>query len=164
MIPIIRPAGIFDAGAMAELLNEIITIGGTTAITSPVSRAEMRQWLTAYRDRSVWTVAEDQSGTLLGFQWIEPNPNLPPEACDIATFVRTGRTGLGTGSLLFETTKVAARVLGYDWINATIRADNSGGLAYYQSRSFETYNHVRGETLDGGQIVDRISKRYDLTH
>ena len=58
----------------------------------------------------------------------------------------------------------AARRLGYTWINATIRADNEGGLAYYQSRGFETYQIVRDVPLAGGQRVDRVKKRFDLSN
>ncbi|MEC3861592.1 GNAT family N-acetyltransferase [Mesobacterium sp. TK19101] len=111
---------------------------------------------------SAWHVAEDRDGAILGFQWVAPNPDLPPDACEIATFVQTGKTGLGTGSRLFETTKSVARALGYDWISAEIRADNSGGLAYYQSRGFEDYGRRNGVVLADGLTVDKVLKRFDL--
>ncbi|WP_425092346.1 N-acetyltransferase family protein [Tropicimonas sp. S265A] len=159
----IRRAGDLDARNMADLLNRIIARGGATAFTEPVSRDTLMAWFRKAPDQSVWHIAEDDVGALLGFQSVEPHPGLPPDACDIATFVRIGQTGLGVGSRLFETTVEAARNLGYRWINATIRADNSGGLTYYQSRGFETYAHHPEVRLANGQIVDRISKRFDLT-
>ena len=158
----IRRAGTLDAGAMADLLNEIIAIGGTTAITKPVTRADLHEWMGYFPNKSAWYVAEDETGNMLGFQYIEPHGNLPPEACDIATFVRYGQTGLGIGSRLFDATKIAAKALGYRWINATIRADNTGGLAYYQSRGFEDYTLQRNIALADGTIVDRIQKRFDF--
>ena len=158
----IRRAGPLDAGPMAELLNQIIARGGTTAMTSPVTRTTLAEWMAADAPRSAWHLAEDDAGALLGFQYVHPHPRLPPDACDIATFVRLGRTGLGTGSALFDATRAAARALGYAWINATIRADNAGGLAYYQSRGFETFHTAHDVPLGTGQRIDRISKRYDL--
>ena len=158
----IRRAGELDARAMAELLNAIIAKGGTTAFTEPVSGDVLTGWFRQAPDRSVWHIAEDETGQLLGFQSIEPKDKLPAEACDIATFVRLGQTGLGVGSRLFEETVRAARALGYLWINATIRADNESGLTYYQSRGFEDYARHRNVPLGNGMIVDRISKRYDL--
>ena len=86
----------------------------------------------------------------------------PPEACDIASFVQVGRTGLGIGSALFDATAQAAARLGYVWINATIRADNHGGLTYYQSRGFRDWHYDEGVSLASGQVVDKISKRYDV--
>ncbi|SFL77582.1 GNAT family N-acetyltransferase [Shimia aestuarii] len=158
----IRRAGALDSGAMCDLLNEIIAIGGTTALTAPMSRDAFQAKMEINAVHSAWHLAEDPTGEVLGFQWIAPHPELPPKACDIATFVRVGRTGLGTGSALFDATRSAARALGYRWINANIRADNSGGLAYYQSRGFEPYQRLTGITLPNGQTVDKILKRYDL--
>ena len=158
----IRQAGAMDARQMAELLNAVIRKGGTTAFTNEVTRDTILDWLEQAPPNSLWHLAEDETGALLGFQYIKPHPNLPHEACDIATFVKLGATGLGIGSKLFETTKTAARALGYHWINATIRADNTGGLAYYQSRGFEDYARLPAQGLVDGQVVDKISKRFDL--
>lgn len=159
----IRRAGKLDARQMAELLDAIIEKGGTTAHTSRVSRDTILEWMRRAPTQSAWHVAEDVSGDILGFQFIEPHPDLPPDACDIASFVRLGKTGLGVGSKLFEASRKAAKYLGYLWINATIRADNTGGLAYYQSRGFETYAHHPAQRLANGELVDKVSKRYDLT-
>lgn len=145
---------------MAELLNQIIARGGTTALTSPVTGDELADKMMT--DGAVWHVAEDDAGALLGFQWIAPHPDLPPEACDIATFVQVGQTGLGIGSKLFDATRKAARAQGYAWVNATIRADNTGGLTYYQSRGFEDYKHLPQVALDDGTVVAKTCKRYDL--
>ena len=158
----IRAAGSLDTGPMADLLNAIILTGGTTAMTKPVTADDLAEWMLAWRGRNAWFLAEDSDGQMLGFQWIEPKNGLPPEACDIATFTRQGRARLGVGSALFDRTRNAAAQLGYHWINATIRADNTGGLAYYQSRGFETYSTRHNVPLAGGTQIDRISKRYDL--
>jgi len=157
----IRRAGPLDPRAMAELLNEIIALGGTTAITSPVTAAGLAHHMETV-PRNAWHVAEADDGTLLGFQWVEQIDSLPPEAASIATFARVGRTGLGIGSALFEATKETAKDLGYRWISADIRADNTGGLAYYQSRGFEEYGRKTGVRLDDGSTVDKVLKRFDL--
>ncbi|MEQ9260203.1 MAG: GNAT family N-acetyltransferase [Roseovarius sp.] len=158
----IRPAGLIDAAPLAELLNEIIAAGGTTALTEPVSAEDLKGWMQYHSGRNAWHLAEDDTGQALGFQYIEPKDTLPPEGCDIATFARRGHSGLGVGSKLFEATKRAAAGLGYRWINATIRADNAGGLAYYQSRGFEDYARQANVPIAKGLRVDRISKRFDL--
>lgn len=158
----VRAAGPLDARPMAELLNEIIAAGGTTAMTRPVNADDLRGWMTRDPDRSAWQVAEDEASEVLGFQWIEPADDLSPDAAEIATFARRGKTGIGVGSALFRATEQAARALSYRWIIADIRSDNSGGLAYYQSRGFEDYASRPGVRLGDGQIVDKILKRYDL--
>ncbi len=145
---------------MAELLNEVIAQGGTTAMTRPVTGAELRAWMQT--ERAIWHIAEDTGGALLGFQWVEPHPKHGADVAQIASFARPGRTRLGIGSALFEATRAACRDAGYRWINAEIRADNEGGLIYYQSRGFETYGHIRDYRLDDGTCVDKLLKRYDL--
>jgi len=151
-----------DAGSMARLLNTIIEAGGTTAKTRPVNSSDLVEWMAYKPQHSAWHVALDDQEDVQGFQWIEPRDDLPPEACDIATFVKVGKTGLGIGSALFDATRAAAGELGYAWINANIRADNGGGLIYYQSRGFRDYGHIEGVKLQSGQLVDKVLKRYDL--
>jgi L-amino acid N-acyltransferase YncA len=158
----IRRAGALDAGPMADLLNAIIRKGGTTALTKPVTRDDLAAKMTAHAGRNAWHLVEDDSGHVMGFQWVAPHDRLPPEACDIATFVEIGQTQLGIGSSLFDASRRAATDLGYHWINATIRADNTGGLAYYQSRGFEPYALQKGVALEDGTLVDKISTRFAL--
>ena len=158
----IRPGTDQDLRQVADLLNEIIAAGGTTALTNAMSRQQLADWLGANATRSAWHVAIDEQGELLGFQWIGVWPQLPAEACDIGTFVKTGQTGLGSGSRLFDATCDAAIALGYDWINANIRADNAGGLIYYQSRGFRDWGRLENITLADGTKVDKLLKRYDL--
>jgi L-amino acid N-acyltransferase YncA len=157
----VRRAGPMDARPMAELLNEVITLGGTTAITEPVSREDLLNWMEA-DPRSIWHVAEDATGQIMGFQWVDPHLKLGETVAQIASFARVGKTGLGIGSKLFDATKRAARTAGYAWINAEIRADNEGGLIYYQSRGFEDYGRIEGYVMANGQVVDKVLKRYDL--
>lgn len=159
----IRTAHTLDAGQMAELLTEVIAIGGTTAMTGEVSREDILGRMNGSPEASVWHVAEDDAGAILGFQWITRGADyLPPEAAEIATFARPGNQGLGIGSKLFEATRKVGKQLGYAWINANIRADNSSGLAYYQSRGFEDYGRIEGYEMSDGVRVDKILKRLDL--
>lgn len=158
----VRKAMGLDAGSMARLLNAIIDEGGTTAMTRQVTAQDIQEWMGFRPDRTAWHVALDQMESVQGFQWIEPREYLPSEACDIATFVKIGKTGLGIGSALFDATRQAANQLGYEWINANIRADNEGGLIYYQSRGFRDYDRIENYQLENGQTVDKILKRFDL--
>ncbi len=159
----VRQATPLDARQMAELLNEIVAKGGTTARTTPITPEEMHAEMRLYSGQTAWSLAEDDAAMVLGFQHIGPHPDLPPEAADIATFVRLGQTGLGIGSKLFEATRRRAKRIGYAWINATIRADNESGRTYYQSKGFEDYRRLHDTVLADGTTVDRVCKRYDLS-
>lgn len=158
----IRPPFTLDTGDMARLLNEIIEVGGTTARTTPVTGADIAELMAEHPDQSAWHVALDDAERVVGFQWITSSTGLPNEAAEISTFVQVGRTGLGIGSALFDTTRKAAKALGYGWINANIRADNEGGLIYYQSRGFVDYGIIEDYKLADGTLVDKKLKRFDL--
>ena len=93
----IRPLQMSDIRLMTELLNEIIEIGGTTAYLNPLPEAELACWVARGTERTSWTIAEDDTGKLVGFQWAEPHALLPPEAASIATFVRgAGKRACGS--------------------------------------------------------------------
>lgn len=151
-----------DAREMADLLNEIIEIGGTTAFLESLSANDIRGWMQTAGPRGVGFVARDEDGDMQGFQSLDPHPGLGPEVAQIASFVRPGATGLGIGTALFDATAKAARVLGYEWIDATIRADNESGLTYYRSRGFETYRTDPDARLSDGRKTGKVSKRFDL--
>ncbi|WP_299281448.1 GNAT family N-acetyltransferase [uncultured Tateyamaria sp.] len=158
----VRPAIDLDASSMAALLNKIIEQGGTTALVTKVTAADLKDRMASDSGRAAWHVAVNDNEKVMGFQWIDAADYLPVEAAEIATFVEVGQTGLGIGSKLFDATKKTAKALGYTWINANIRADNEGGLIYYQSRGFQDYGRIEDYELADGQLVDKILKRYDL--
>ncbi len=157
---IIRAGGHADARQACELLNEIIHIGGTTAFVDPLQIDGFLDWIQSAG--GTWHVAETDEGQLLGFQWIGALGELPKTRCAIATFVKAGLTGQGVGSRLFERTKPAARALGFDWIEAEIRADNTGGIIYYQNIGFREYHSHTG-ALSNGTPIEKVTRIYDLS-
>ncbi len=68
----------------------------------------------------------------------------------------------GAGTALFKATCDHARSIGLKALNATIRADNLGGLTYYGKMGFVDYKVDKAVPLNDGRLVDRISKRYLL--
>lgn len=158
---VVRAAVTSDAAPLAELLNEIIRAGGTTALETPFSPSQFADGFLQGPDFISCFVAEDPtSGEPLGFQSLERHVDLPRGWADIGTFVRRKRTGVGMA--LFAVSRQWAKQLGLVAINAAIRADNRGGLGYYDKIGFETYMTLPAMPLNDGTPVDRILKRYDL--
>lgn len=158
----IRPYQNGDALQMTEILNEIIAIGGTTAYLTPLSVDEMERKISGGGARARWNIAVDETGRIIGFQWAEPYPTLPPEAVSIATFVRVGVVGSGIGSRLFAQTREQMRAQGFAWINASIRSDNVSGLSYYSKMGFSDWKIEPDATLMDGTRTGKTHKRYDL--
>lgn len=151
-----------DVPEMCALLNAIIDIGGTTALETPPSEAEFATYFLQGGDHLACFVAVDRSGAIAGFQALECHPDIPDDWGDIATFARVQPKIAGVGAALFATTLGFARQARLAGINATIRADNTGGLRYYDKMGFQTYAVKEGQPLADGTPVDRISKRFDI--
>lgn len=160
---IIRSVTPNDIHEMCELLNEIIDVGGTTANETPFTDEKFRRHYLSGKNHLCCFVAIDELNTPAGFQTMKHHPDLPKNWADIATFARMTSKIPGVGTALFSKSKEFAKQAGFAAINATIRADNEGGLAYYEKMGFETYLENNGEPLKDGTIVDRINKRYLVT-
>jgi L-amino acid N-acyltransferase YncA len=158
----IRPVRPGDVPQLCDLLNEIIRIGGTTAFETPMSVPVFMDHFFKAQIQISFLVAEGEGGDLLGFQVLTFHEQLPEDWADIATFARVGAQAAGIGSVLFAETLALARRLGIKAINATIRADNVGGLAYYERMGFVTWKVDHDVPLRSGQRVDRISKHFAL--
>jgi RimJ/RimL family protein N-acetyltransferase len=157
----IRDAVPDDALPLTDLLNVIIRIGGTTAFETPLTPEDFAGYFLHGPSFLVCFVAEDATtGEVLGFQSLTRNPDLPADWGDITTFSRREPPTRGVGTALFARTRIRAAELGLAAINTRIRADNPGGLAYYEKMGFRTYAVDWAVPLRDGTPVDRISKRY----
>lgn len=92
----------------------------------------------------------------------DPDDPLPEGWATIGTFARVGLTQRGVGRALFAETLKAARAAGIKVIDATIRADNAGGLAFYARQGFVDYDRLIGVPLNDGTPVDRVRKRFEV--
>jgi len=161
---IIRTATHDDAADMTRLLNKIICIGGTTAFQQETTPQVTKAFIEKLQTTGCIHIARDEeTDTLLGYQSLEAYPDLPKTLGVIATFSKVGGTKRGIGSMLFAATRLAAPNLGFTEIDATIRADNTGGLAYYSKMGFVDHSVAKNVPLDDGSLIDRISKRYKLS-
>ena len=158
----VRPVAAPDAPALAELLNAVIAAGGTTALETPFTAQTLAETYLTGANVHCCFVAEDDDGRVLGFQTLGRYPGLPEDIGDIGTFARLGGTRRGIGSALFAATRKRAAELGLSAINATIRADNSGGLAFYSGLGFADHAVSKGVPLKDGTPVDRVHKRFVL--
>ena len=151
-----------DVPELCALLNEIIAIGGTTAITEPLTEESFAAWA-VNRPRGVSCMtAVGGDGRLLGFQTLYRADPPQEDLGIIATFARAQPKVRGVGTKLFQATKARALAAGLRAIDATIRADNVSGLAYYAKMGFRDHSVAKDVPLTGGYAVDRVTKMYFL--
>ena len=154
---IIRQARPLDAGAMADLLNEIIAIGGTTAHQTPVTAGDVRQFHIDGPDVLAGVVAEE-GGQVVGWQSVE----VWAGEAHIGTFVQPALQARGVGLAMFGLTRDLVAKAGVRSIIAFIRADNASGLAFYARAGFVDYGHDPCFALNDGRVVGRVHRRFDL--
>lgn len=159
---VLRPARPEDAPAVAALVGGIVAGGGLTALADPPGQGSVQDWMGAAPGRSCWYVALDGAGEIAGVQWAGPHPDLAPETADIATFVRLDATRRGIGTRLFGATRAACHALGYRWINATVRADNGGMLAFYARMGFQTWKTDPYARVPNGLVTGTVSMRLPI--
>ena len=159
----VREARREDAAGLAELLNAIIARGGTTALEDPYT-ADRFAW--AYIDgpdvHCCFVAVDTRTGRPEGYQSLGRSRDLPAAIGDVGTFARLGGAQRGVGSALFAATRARAAQLGLAAINATIRADNAGGLAFYAKQGFQDHSITPDVPLKDGTPVDRVNKRFAL--
>ena len=91
-----------------------------------------------------------------------PDDPMPDGSAIIASFVAPDRNWLGIGQKLWSATRRAAVAAGVQTIDATIRADNVGGLKYYGGLGFTDYTIIPNLPLSDGTPVTRIRKKLVL--
>ncbi|MFK7995825.1 MAG: N-acetyltransferase family protein [Granulosicoccus sp.] len=161
---ITRQAVQSDIQDMCQLLNQIIDIGGTTAYEVKLSDAEFSSHFLSGPNCMSLMVCLSEGDEILGFQALLKTPGLEPDWVDIATFARVEPKVKGVGTMLFGATLKLARESDIVSINATIRSDNTSGLAYYSKLGFVDYRVDKAIPLKYGTPVDRVSKKYVLIH
>jgi L-amino acid N-acyltransferase YncA len=160
---LVRPVAPDDAPALADLLNAVIARGGTTALEAPFMPDALAQTYLTGPNVHVCLVAVDPATNRIeGFQTLGRYPGLPDDVGDIGTFARVDGVQRGVGSALFAVMADKARALGLSAMNATIRADNTGGLAFYTKQGFTDHAVTPAVPLSDGTAVDRVHKRYLL--
>ena len=163
-----RQALELDADALCAILNPIIQKGGTTAYMQPIPVDKM---FTNYIDNplKISCILVEENGQALAFQMLKraeaeqlPYLSGPENWSIIASFAKLGQQARGVGVQMFEHTVKAARDAGVTGIDATIRADNVAGLAYYSRIGFKDFTVTKNAPLGDGTHVDRIHKLYYL--
>lgn len=154
---IIRDARPEDATAMAEVLNAVIALGGTTAHEVPVSEAQVLDHYISGSDVLSSVVAEVE-GRVIGWQSVGIWQGEP----HVGTFVQPGLQAKGAGAKMFALTVARLRARGVDRIIAWIRADNVPGLAYYARLGFRNIGGDPEFALSDGTRVGRVYRRFDL--
>ncbi|MFZ2100553.1 MAG: GNAT family protein [Oricola sp.] len=155
----IRSCRTDDLPELCDLVNEIISMGGATILETRFTVPDFVDHFFNSQIQISCLVAEGPDGGILGFQILSFHEQLPEDWAEIATFVRASPRLSGVGTALFSETLDLAAKFELSTLNATVRADNAGGIAYYEKMGFVPYEVERGVPLRSGRPVDRVFMR-----
>ena len=149
-----------DAEAIVAILNPIIAAGVYSALDTPVSVEEQRDFIRRFPPRGVFHVAvESAGGRVVGFQDVSPFADYT-HAFDhvgvIGTYVDLERLRQGVATRLFAATFEAARRKGCEKLFTYVRADNDAGLQTYARQGFTIVGIARKHARIGGIYVDEV--------
>lgn len=149
-----------DAEEIVSILNPIIESGAYTALDSPVTVDLEQEFIKSFPKRGLFYVAQDkQSKRIIGFQDIEPfatYTNAFYHVGIIATYVDLSYRRQGVGQHLSEVVLEDARAKGYEKLFTYVRADNTGGLAFYSKLGFRIVGTAHKQARIGQRYIDEI--------
>ena len=164
----IRDATVDDAEEIASILNPIIDARIYTALDTPVTVEQEREFIRRFPERGIFHVAVGGSeGKVVGFQDVEPFATFT-HAFDhvgvIGTYVNLGLHRQGIAAQLFAATFAAARRKGYEKLFSYVRADNEAGLKAYRKQGFRVIGTAERHACIDGRYFDEILIERLLTY
>ena len=162
----IRNARVDDAEGIAAILNPIIEARIYTALDTPVTVEQEREFIRRFPERGIFHVAVDGSNDrVVGFQDVSPFADFT-HAFDhvgvIGTYVDLTRRRQGIASLLFAATFAASPGQGYEKFFTYVRADNEAGLSTYLRQGFRIIGTARRHARVDGRYIDEVIIEKDL--
>lgn len=156
----VRRATVADAEQVAEILNAIIADGLFTVFDEPISVEAEREYIRGLADRSIFLVAEEGPGQIVGFQSVDafhaPYTRAFDHVAVIGTYVAEGYRRKGVSRALFPRTFEAARGAGYEKLFSFVRSDNPAALAAYQAHGFRVIGTAEGQAKLKGRYIDEV--------
>lgn len=138
---IIRPAEKRDAEGIAAVLADLVEAGKRK---KRCDRQFALDHYVSHPDKIECYVAEDEDGSILGFQSLklaltDNEYGVAPGWGVIGTHITPKAARRGVGRALFDATKQAAQRSGIPAIEAFIGSANTDGQAYYEAMGFRDY-------------------------
>ena len=152
-----RPMEEQDAEACTAIVNFTIRKGGTTAYEEEFTVPDFDQH---YRKDAAICLVVEAGGRVVGFQGLF---EIGDNVLSVGSFTDQENSSRGAGRALIESSKEAAKQMGFTSIIAKITSDNASGLRYYSSVGFkDDYVKPKDHQRQDGTWVDRIVKRLVL--
>jgi L-amino acid N-acyltransferase YncA len=152
----IRPAELSDAAALMAIYNPVVETSTATFDLVPRTLDEQRAWLADRSGARIVLVAEDDTGTVVGYAGLSPYRDRAAYATTVedSVYVHPDHHGRGVGRLLLGALLDAARAHGFHAVMARIVADHEASIALHSVCGFEVVGHEREVGRKFGRWLD----------
>ena len=153
-----RPATRDDAEATRSIYNIEVETSVVTFDLVARSLDEQRSWLADRSGAHAVIVAEDSSGTLVGFASLSPYKVRPAYSTSVedSVYVHRGHQGQGIGALLLAELLDVARSHGFHAVFARIVGGHEASIALHRAQGFEIVGTER-------EVGRKFSRWLDVT-
>jgi L-amino acid N-acyltransferase YncA len=156
----VRDVRLDDAEAIIGILNPIIAARRFSALDTPLTIEQEREFIRTFSERGIFLVAERSSDSkLVGCQDVEPFATYT-HAFDhvgvIGTFVDEAFRHQGVAKRLFDATFARARQKGYEKFFTYVRADNLIALEAYLAQGFSIVGTATRQAKIDGRYIDEM--------
>ena len=154
----LRPATADDAAAIMEIYNHEVLTSTVTFDLVPRSLEEQRHWITDRSGAHAVIVAEDDSGSVLGFGALSAYRERAGYATTVedSVYLADGHRGRGVGRSLLEELVAVATAHGFHAMMAKIVADHDASIALHRSADFEIVGREREVGRKFGKWLDVV--------
>ncbi len=134
----IRKVQIEDAQNILNVLNPIIKTQKYSSMKVENTLEDQINFIQNLPPNSIYNLAFDlENFEIVGIQDILPQSKKFNGIGEISTFIKLNLHNKGIGKELTKTTLSDAKDLGYQKIQAIIRADNPNAISFYQKNGFK---------------------------
>lgn len=151
-----RLATLDDAEATRAIYNLEVQTSVVTFDLVPRSLEEQRSWLADRSGAHVVIVAEDDTGTLVGFASLSPYKQRPAYSTSVedSVYVHRDHQGRGIGALLLRALVEVARSHGFHAVFARIVGGHEASVALHRAQGFEMVGTEREVGRKFGRWLD----------
>jgi len=157
--PVIEPASLADAAAIAAIYAHHVRHGTATFETVPPDTAEIAARMAKVLDAgSPWLVARDADGAVTGFAYAAQFRDRAAYrfACENSIYIAHDRIGQRIGSRLLAALLAASERAGFRQMIAVIAGSEPASVALHARAGFDHAGRLRAVGRKHGQWLDVI--------
>lgn len=165
MTPVIRPAALTDASAIAGIYAHHVLHGTATFDTVPPAASFWRDKIAGITERGWPFLVVEHDGQVAGFAYAAQFRDRAAYAatCEDSIYLDHRLVGRGLGGVLLDALVEAAQASRFEQMIAVIGGDEPASVALHARAGFVEAGRMRKVGRKFGRVLDTLYMQRDLT-